>query len=357
MAATKKRNANIELLRMISMFMVVLLHALGKGNLLVNLSDNHGVNAVIAWGIESLSLSAVNIFILISGYFLINSTFKIGRVIELVCETIFYSLGAFLICLLFGIETGEKINTYFLLHTVFPVHMDLFWFLTAYIVIYILQPVISAGAKNITEKQFKTTLIVLVIFECLFKSFLPFRFEEDQFGYNVLWFLIMFLIGAYFRLYGFKYLNSAKKGFCLYALASLLIFAENAAIDFVINKTGHLTEIEGVSTEYNHIFVLLAAIGIFAAFVNMKEREGAFARIVCFLSPMSLGVYLLHENLSLRYNWQKWLGIYDSLGMPVYMFLPRLFLAALIIYIAGTVVDFVRIKLFEVFGRIVTREK
>ncbi len=88
----KKRNANMELLRMISMLMVVMLHGLGKSGLLVNLSISGGANATIAWLLESLSLGAVNIFILISGYYLIDSKFKIGRLIELVAELLFYSV-------------------------------------------------------------------------------------------------------------------------------------------------------------------------------------------------------------------------------------------------------------------------
>ena len=46
----KKRNANMELLRMISMLMVVMLHGLGKGELLLNLSVDGGVNAAHAHG-------------------------------------------------------------------------------------------------------------------------------------------------------------------------------------------------------------------------------------------------------------------------------------------------------------------
>ena len=75
----KKRNANMELLRLLSMFMVVMLHAIGKSNLLNNPDVGINGNCIIAWILEAMSLCAVNVFILISGYFLIDSKFKLGR--------------------------------------------------------------------------------------------------------------------------------------------------------------------------------------------------------------------------------------------------------------------------------------
>ena len=128
----------MELLRLLLMFMIIMLHALGKGHLLNNIGEDLTLNGAIAWGLEALSLCAVNTFILLSGYYLINSKFRLGRLIELIAEMIFYSLGAFLVCFLLGVDIHEEINTYFLLHTVFPVHMNLYWFLTAYVFVYIM---------------------------------------------------------------------------------------------------------------------------------------------------------------------------------------------------------------------------
>ena len=353
----KKRNANMEFLRMLSMFMVVMLHGLGKGELLVNLTTSPSVNATIAWVLESLSLGAVNIFILISGYFLIDSKFKVGRLIELVCELLFYSVLSFVAAMAFGIETFQEWDTYHLLHVIFPVHMKLFWFMTCYICIYMLVPIISAGVKNIEKKQFGTAIICLLIFECVFKTVLPVRLEEDGFGYNSFWFLIVFLIGAYFKLYGFKHLTTAKKGVCLYLVGALLIFLENTAIDFVITRFGYLEEIDGVSTEYNHIFVLLSAIGIFAAFVHKKEMKEGLAKIVVSLSPMALGVYLIHENLAFRYAWPTWFGLNRAMGLNPALFIALIFGAVLSVYVVGTIVDFLRIKLFSLVKKIIVKRE
>ena len=79
-----KRNANMELLRILSMLMVTMLHALGKSGLLIPLEGSVPGNAWIAWIFEVLSIGAVNIFMLISGYYLIKSEFRWKRLAELI---------------------------------------------------------------------------------------------------------------------------------------------------------------------------------------------------------------------------------------------------------------------------------
>lgn len=348
----KKRNANMELLRIISMLMVVMLHALGKSESLVDIVGNPSVNGAIAWFLEMLSIAAVNIFILISGYFLVDAKFKIRRLVELVLEAVFYGVFGFVVSLIFNIDIGMDVDTYFVLQTVFPIHMDVFWFVTAYIVIYMLQPLISAGVKALTQKQFGTVLILLIVYESLFKSFLPVALTTDELGYDFLWFLTMFLVGAYFKMYGFKHLTTSKKGILMYFGTVIILFAERVVLFYAVTKLGRLESINKSLLSYNNVFVLLEAVGIFAFFVNRKTMSERAGKIVCALSPMALGVYLCHENICFRYQWQKWLGIYESLNDSTLVFVARIIGVVLLVYVCGTIIDYLRIQLFKLVGRL-----
>ena len=86
--AKGKKNANMELLRMISMLMITMLHALTKSDLLPFMGSEVTANGWAAWVLEVLSVSSVNIFMLISGYFLISSNFKVRRLVEIVLQKI-----------------------------------------------------------------------------------------------------------------------------------------------------------------------------------------------------------------------------------------------------------------------------
>lgn len=342
-----KRNANIELLRIISILMVTTLHALSKGKILSEAYPSWSVYSKIGWGFEAMSISAVNIFFLISGYFLIKSTFKPARLIELILQTVFYTVLSLIIGVTFGIIPSSEIGIFAVLNAVLPIHMDVYWFVTVYIIIYILSPLLNIAVNTLEKKKFELVLILLIVYECIIKSILPFKLEYDSRGYSLLWGLTVFLTGAYIRLYGIPLLNSFSRGMLVYFISVIAIFSEDVFIRFVYASSGRLENIIETSYSYNHLFVYAAAVGIFTAFISKKEMTGIKEKIILFLSPMTLGVYLAHENLTFRYEWPKWLGINDSVNGSILSFLFHLVGGILVVYITGSTVDYIRIKLFD----------
>lgn len=89
-----KRNYNLDLLRIISMIFVVVLHCCGHGNLLNNVSA-FSANGLFLRIIDSFAYVAVNCFVLISGYFLCTSKFKLRKLVVVLVQAIFYSVAIF----------------------------------------------------------------------------------------------------------------------------------------------------------------------------------------------------------------------------------------------------------------------
>ena len=100
--------------------------------------------------------------------------------------------------------------------------------------------------------------------------------------------------------------------------------------------------------------MILAAVGIFAFFLYSKPIEGVIAKLICFISPMSFGVYLAHEQIKVRFLWPEWLGIKDAVKADWSALLIKVVLAVLVVYIVGSVIDFIRIQIFKV-GKFVVR--
>ncbi len=353
-----QRNANGELLRLLCMAMIIVLHALDKGNNLRNMYSEMHLVPVVAWLLESLSIVAVNAFLLLSGYYLSKSSFKLGRLIELILQTLFYTILPFGIAFAFNF-TGEKLDLYNIFRSVLPVHMDVYWFITCYIALYMLSPLINRGIRNMNKAQFGSLIIILLIFESLLKSFSPISLTMDESGYNVLWCLIVYLIGAYFRLYGFKHLTNVKKSVALYLSGSFVVFLEMFVLMFITGKFGKLDTITArmMPRDYNNIFVLAASVGIFAAFMNKKPMKEKCAAVVCALSPMALGIYLLHETVVFRYEWPKWLGIVNMVDDNIISFFIGLIIAVVCVFAVGLAIDFVRIKLFNLIRKPLSKLK
>ena len=121
---TNNRNIGLDALRIISMIMVLTLHYLGKGGLL-DRNNTSEIYNIIYLLLETLSIVAVNCFILISGYFLCKSEFKLKKFLKLWGEVIFYSIIIYVIFVIIGIE---KISISNLVRIIFPVITNQYWF-------------------------------------------------------------------------------------------------------------------------------------------------------------------------------------------------------------------------------------
>ena len=106
----KEKNGNIEILRIVSMIMILILHFFYHGNILNEMPKKINLLCVSTISVEVLCIVAVNIFILISGYFLCKSKFDINKIIKLYGEIFVYSLIiGFILLLTNKIELNIKI--------------------------------------------------------------------------------------------------------------------------------------------------------------------------------------------------------------------------------------------------------
>ena len=80
--------------------------------------------------------------------------------------------------------------------------MEHYWFATAYMILYLLTPILSAAVKKMEKKQLQTVIVVLLLFFSVAKSVIPILIPTDHYGYDFGWFICLFLIASYIRLYG-----------------------------------------------------------------------------------------------------------------------------------------------------------
>ena len=105
---TEARQSNIELLRIVSMFLILLLHAnvftfgWPEGSITSNL---------FRFTAESFAIVAVNVFVLITGY--LGTSFKLSKVANLVFQMVFTVVSITLFLLIFNLhQYGYKRESY-----------------------------------------------------------------------------------------------------------------------------------------------------------------------------------------------------------------------------------------------------
>jgi len=395
----KKRMVNIEVLRLLAMMMVVSLHYLAKGELLEKLTGPLSAKGHLAWLLESFSIAAVDVYVLISGYFLVETGFRCRRVISLVLQVMFYTCLLPVVLILTGILPVGEITFYNILQCIFPTNMLHYWFVSAYVLMFLFTPVLNAAVHGMKKRQLQTAIVILLIMESLSKTVIPVRLELDNLGYDAYWFMVVYLIAAYIRLYGIPFLE--KKGgraAACYIGACLGMYGLTMLIRGAYLLTGQFENFIESAYGYNHLLTIGAAKGLFYVFKNRETEEGEQtqakaavtgeeaqakaavtgegektqrkdakvgeakqvsveagaaggpAGIICRIAPCSFGVYLLHEQVNVRYVWPFWLGA-DRCG-SAFSLLWHWAAAILTVMVIGLAVDHIRSLLFRGAGKL-----
>lgn len=346
----KRRQANYELLRIVAMYMVVVLHYLVKGGAEISLVEDTGIVNLLVWLVKGLCIVTVNLYVLLSGYFLLESKWKFSRMAELWLQVMFYSVGVPLVCLALGIGDVPNWGLYDWINVVFPVQMEHYWFVTAYMVLYLFVPILSAGVKHITKKQHQLVIAGLLLYFSIPKTILPVLIPTDRYGYDFGWFLCLFMIAAYIRLYGISFFCSKRRAAIVYFVTIAVIWLGSLTCGFLSRKGLPLAYMMDMFYCYNHILVLTASVAMFYVFKYLQIPRGKISGVICAVSPYVFGVYLLHENLAVRNLWQYWLGIATVQG-KMGLFLHML-IAVTLVFITGVLIDFARNSVFRFVSRI-----
>lgn len=351
MRQSKKRLANMEALRLFAMMMVVSLHYLGKGNILGELTGPLSAKDHAAWLLESFSIAAVNVYVLLSGYFLVETKFRVERLISLVFQILFYTCLVPVVLILAGFLDPGQLTLYDIWQCIFPINMKHYWFMSAYVLLFLFTSVLNAAAHTLKKKQLQAVIVLLLILESLGKSVIPARLSLDSEGYDALWFMTVYLIAAYIRLYGIAFLEKKKTAVICYMTAGLGIYGLLMLIRGMYLFTGRFEDFMKSPTGYNHLFTIGAAAALFYVFKDMKfgKGESRFGDFLCKISPYSLGVYLLHEQIYVRFEWPLWLGAERCTSVGA--LLVHWALAIAVVMICGIAVDYGRGLLFRGVGK------
>ena len=352
----KVRQSNFELMRIVSMFMIIVWHIFLYG---VNM-DTAAPNIKLFYDFfRSIMVVHVNSFILVSGYFLVNSTFKMSKLIKLNDAVFFYKIAIYLLFIYLGLAATDSIT---IIRNFFPLDLENYWFIRIYMIMYIFSPFYNIFINSISKSDHKKILIIMF----LIFSFISTITNQEAtvnytvaYGYSVISFTFLYFIGAYFKKYpidntyiGKKYTKNFKQ----------LIFVLLFLILALFNYSMHITSIQFLKHEnflayigkiiytsfnqYDNPIVLLQSICYFFIFYYLSFSN----KIINNISKTVFGIYLIHENLFLRNN------MYDLFKFPEYSISKKVFLhifiAALIIFILGFVIEYIRQALFDFVSKL-----
>ena len=185
----ENRKSNVELLRIVAMLMIIGLHFFGYANAASIYDGVQSANSYF-WKIaESFCVGGVNIFVLISGWFLTNKgSVNIRKIVDLIIQVAFWSGIGFLLICLFGIS---PFNIKTMIKVMLPYFFGMRWFVTAYIIYFLLIPFLNAGLSALGKKSHRILLFICGFLFCVWPSFLP-NPPLDDYGYSFVHFIFLY---------------------------------------------------------------------------------------------------------------------------------------------------------------------
>ena len=284
------RKSNIELLRIFAMLLIVA-HHIGVHSGFDLSADIPVFNKLWIQLIQMGGKIGVNVFVLISGYFLINTQrLKLDKVLKLWLQLVTYALAFFFLFVGLGDVEFSKEG---LLNCFQPITKSTWWFASTYFVLFLLSPYISAGLRALTKETYQGLLLTMFLCWCIVPTFSTSSFQSS----NLVWFVFLYALAGYIRLY--VDLKTIKPGICFITTVLLVILTWILATH--LDRVGIENVFNARSGEYfyhmQNLPILLISTTLFLSFLAWDIGYVPFINIV---SSATFGVYLIHDYGPMR---------------------------------------------------------
>lgn len=191
-----KREVGGDIARTIAVILVPLVHFFG---LTFYYNTNFDSTMLLPTAIRWLGICAVPLFMIISGYFKVNSSFTKKHyfaIIPLLCTHIVISTIRIWVDYHFH---GEVIDTTYILDRL--LYFKYGWYIRLYIGMLLIMPLINIGYKNIGDKWKKEVIILTLVG---LNALGPLTFDVVPSSWLILYVFGYYLIGCYLREYKVK---------------------------------------------------------------------------------------------------------------------------------------------------------
>lgn len=335
---TNKRQSNFELLRIVAMLMIVCHHFSFHGGFAFT---NTEINISRIW-VNLLSMGGkigVDIYVLISGFFLINDKeifFNFKRLLKLWFQIAFYSIA---ITMLFTLCRGDSLGIQTAIKMLLPITFSQWWFASTYFVLYLVHPFINRFLLNLDKSTYQKFLVLCITCWCIIPTFTTSAYQ----GNALIWFITLYSVAAYIRLYDLNPKAKGKHYVVLWLAFSVLTYLSSIVFDAL----GKRYEVFSIHDCYffgqEKLSILLVSLCLFMAFKNMTIKDN---KLINLVASATFGVYLIHDNNLIRSF--LWIDVFkNALWQTSPYLIPYSIIVILLVFVVCTIIDLLRKYILE----------
>ena len=315
---------------------LIIAHHIGVHSNFSFATDTISINKLWIQFIQMGGQVGVNVFVLISGYFLIGSkSIKTSKLLKLWLQIFLYSIVIFLIF----VDWSQPLSLEELAINLLPVAFSRWWFASAYLVLYLLSPFLNKLLNSFTKSQYLKFLLLLFCIWCIIPTIFVSTFQSN----SLLWFGFVYAVAGYIKLH--VDISSVKPSkFLLIALITVTItYVAVITFDLIGLAIPFFATNATCFYDTQKLPILIISIALFLAFINLKCDYNPFINVV---SSASFGVYLLHDNAYVRTL--LWNTIFqNSIYQDGNLLIPYTLIQIITVFVVCTGIELFRIYVIE----------
>lgn len=286
-----KRTTGIELLKLIAMLLIVISHTgpyygttYSPSILNLRLATTDIQNLLLSFYVYLGQLGNC-MFLVCSAYFLLDEDkVKANKVIRILADCLFFSLGFLVIFLV----TGWEIPTTMVLKQFFPTTFEFCWFVGCYLLLYMMHPALNIIVRKVTQKS----LFLINVAGVLLYSVLQMILRDSFYYTRLMGFILIYFLMAYCKMYMQKTTSKKKLNWAVLITSSVLLVAMVVVTNILgLYLDTFCEKILHYCVFVNPFIILIA----FSAFHLCKEWK-IESRVVNVMASVTLYMYIIHEN-------------------------------------------------------------
>ncbi|MBO4463409.1 MAG: acyltransferase [Prevotella sp.] len=332
-----RRDANMDLMRITAMCLVMVYHVNYWG-IAQKYAPITTYNELQIFGytlMKCVAMVCVNMFVLISGWYGIRPNIK--KLLSLFFQVWFFSILGYLVFVFSYEDIHFSIAKF--VHYIF---FSDYWFVPAYLLLYILSPILNSFVENSTKRNLMVVIICFYLFQFVYGWFD--RSPYFDHGCSPLVFLGLYLIARFLRIHNELY---DKISISKVAVGYLLVLFITVLLCTLMAIKGNVKWAE-LLMQYSSPFTVCLSVLLLIFFSKLKLNS---YKTIALLGTSSFAVYLFHDS---TYFYEK---IFYPIGCWIYVnnsticSLLLLFLFLSVIYLISFLLDLMRIVLWEKIAR------
>ena len=292
-----------------------------------------GTESFHVYLVHSFFFVAVNCFVLISGYFRINTSWK--RLFHYYFYICFYY---FIVSGFNRVITGGSIGKTIVINSLFPFsHNEYWWFVQCYLLLMLFAPLINRALENIEKRSFLFIIALMTIVDLYFGYF-----QGSDNGFSFVHFIYIYLIGAFIgSISEDKIIESNKV-----RLVAISLYGGTCILWAILSYLNSLNDIPyWKMIAYNNPVVIIASISFFMVFCTFRFRSNW----INWVAQSVFAAYLLQEGID---NWlyPRYASMFFS--NTIISKICILIVTSILWLLLSVLIDRIRILVFNYFERV-----